>query len=143
MFPQAVNYLKVRRANRPSFEINCEQDVQDLLLAVIKCVFPDTRREEYTPKHANGTKRIDIVIPRIKSLIEVKYVRDERHSNNVADELKIDIESYHTYPNLNVFIAYIWDEEGFILDKHNFVKDLEGKRVKDNKEFNVEIFVGP
>lgn len=143
MFPQAVKFLKKRRASRPSFDITCEQDVQDLLLAVIKCTFPDAKREEYTPKHAGGTKKIDIIIPKIKTLIEVKFIRDKRHSNKVGDELKIDIESYHTYPSLNVFIAYIWDEEEFILDKHNFISDLEGKRIKEDKEFKVEVFVGP
>lgn len=121
MFPQSVKILNNRRADKPSYEINCEQDVQDLLLAIIKSVFPDAKREEFTPKHANGTKKIDIVIPRIKTLIEVKYVRDERHSKNIADELKIDIESYHTYPKLNVLIAYIWDNERFIFDKHNLM----------------------
>jgi hypothetical protein len=85
-FPQSVSVLTDRDGNRPDFEITCEQDVQDLLYAVMKPIFPDSRPEEYTKKHATTSKRIDFVIPEISTVIEAKYVRDSSHVGDIPDE---------------------------------------------------------
>jgi len=143
MFPQSISSLEKRLGNRPPFVIEKEQDVRDLLYSILKCVFPDTRMEEYTSKHAGATKRIDIVIPGIQTVIEVKFVRDASHSKTVADELKIDFESYHVHPHCKTLVAFVWDSGNHLPDQYNFVKDLRGLRVKGTSHFNVEVVVKP
>lgn len=143
MFPQTVRTLDARSGGRPPYKVENEQDVRDLLFAVVKCVFPDAILEDPTVKHAGGTKRIDIVIPTLSIVIEAKFVRDSNHARNVADELKIDIESYHVHPHCKTLFAFVWDEKNHLQDRSNFIKDLRGLRVEDDMRFNVEVVVAP
>lgn len=122
----SVSILDDRRGERPDFEIDCETDVQDLLFAIMKPIFPDARPEEYTPKDATDSKRIDFVIPDISTVIEVKYVRDSNHAGNLADELKIDIASYHAHENCQRMYCIVWDGDSEIDDVENFESDLTG-----------------
>ena len=84
-------------------------------------MFSDTRIEEHTRIHAGGAKRIDIVIPKISTVIEVKYVRDSTHAKKLADELRIDFESYHIHPSCKKLIAIVWDSNNLIINKLNFI----------------------
>jgi len=142
-FAESASILQDRDGGRPNFEITCEQDFQDLFYALIKPIFPDARPEEYTPKHATNSKRIDFVIPEISTVIEAKYVRDSSHANSIADELKVDIGSYHKHTDCNRMIAVVWDGKSYISDRVNFENDLTGPRVIDGVEFQVEVEVVP
>lgn len=142
-FPESVSILQDRDGERPDYEITCEQDVQDLLFAVMKPIFPDARDEEYTKKHGNKSKRVDFSIPEISTVIEAKYVRNASHANNISDELKVDVESYHTHPDCDDLIAVIWDGESHITDRSNFKNDLSGSRSFDGTEFEVEVKIIP
>lgn len=135
----AAHVLQDRSQGRPPFEITCEQDIHDLLYALLKPIFPETRVEEYTTKHADATKKIDIVVPEVSTGIEMKFVRDTGHASTIGDELKIDIESYHIHDKCNSLIAVIWDPESHISDPHNFRADLEGARSFDGRQFPVEV----
>lgn len=140
---ESAEILQDRDGERPDFNITCEQDMQDLLFAVMKPIFPDARPEEYTPKHGTNSKRIDFVIPEISTVIETKYVRDSSHASKVSDEIKVDIESYHTHTNCQRMYGIIWDGNSYITDKENFERDLTGPRTIDGEEFQVEIKIIP
>ena len=57
-FPLCCRLLLQRQRNRPPFQITNEYDAQDLLYVVIRSLFDDARREEWTPSRwfsqANG-----------------------------------------------------------------------------------------
>lgn len=143
MFPASARQLSNRQGNRPNYIISEEQDIRDLLYIIVKSIFPDARLEEFARVHAGTSKRVDIVIPTISTLVEVKYVRDKQHSKKIADELKIDFESYHTHPDCRRLFAYVWDEHNYLVDRSNFIKDLRGLRVKGESRFSVEVMVKP
>ncbi|QGA84004.1 hypothetical protein [Halomicrobium sp. LC1Hm] len=138
---ESALFLQDRREDRPPFEVTCENDIQDLLLAVIKPTFQTARIEEWTPKHATSSKRVDISIPEISSIVETKYVRSSSHSSGIGDELKIDIESYHSHENCSNLFAVVWDENSKIVDESNLESDLTGRRSKSGDEFDVEVKV--
>ena len=140
-FRRSADILTDRKGGRPDFQIEEESDVQDLLFAILKPIFPDARPEEYTPKHGGGSKRIDFVISEISTVIEVKYVRNNRHAKEVGDELKVDIESYFKHTDCTRMAALVWDEDRYIEDKSNFEKDLTGPRQIEGTEFNIETYV--
>lgn len=142
-FESSISILEGRRGDRPDFEIDCETDVQDLLFAILKPIFPDARPEEYTPQNATDSKRIDCVIPDISTVIEIKYVRDSSHANDVADELRIDIESYHAHEHCQRMYCIVWDADSEIDDVENFESDLTGPRTIDGNEVQVETKVLP
>lgn len=143
MFPSSAGYLKNRPGNRPSYSLDEEQDVRDLLYVFIKSIFPDAKMEEYTGVHAGSSKRIDIVVPGISTVIEVKFVRTSQHSKKVGDELRVDFESYHIHPNCEKLIAYVWDPTSLLADRSNFINDLRGLRSKGSSTFTVEVMVKP
>ena len=139
----SVRALQDRRGGRPDFAIEEERDIHDLLYALLKPVFPESRVEEYTEKHAEKSKKIDIIVPEISTGIEVKYTHSPSQARDLGDELKIDIESYHVHENCNNMIAVIWDSERHIEDRHNFKNDLEGERSYGGRTFPVEVeFLG-
>ena len=61
----------------------------------------------------------------------------------VADELRIDFESYHTHPDCKKLIAYVWDPNQRLIDRANFINDLRGLRVKGASKFSVDVIVKP
>lgn len=140
-FPVIAGHLAKRKHNRPSYNIENEYDVQDLLYANIRSIFEDARLEEWTPKHGGLSKRIDIVVPSAEVVIEVKYVRDPSHGKKIGDELKIDIESYHSHSSCKSLLFLIYDPEGNIVDPAVITNDLSGRRVKGKSCFDVRVLV--
>ena len=136
-----INFLEKRKHNRPSFVVENEYDVQDLLYVMIKSIFSDAKLEEYTGKHAGGSKRIDIVLPSIDVVIETKFVRDKEHAKTVINELKIDIESYHIHPNCKTMCVLIYDPCKHIMDPKNIIEDISGLRIIKGKQFEVKLTI--
>lgn len=139
--PIAVKSLTERGEKRPSFELAAERDLQDMFYFVLRCVFEDAKREEWTPSAAGGAKRIDLAIPSERILIEVKVVRDVSHGKRVADELRVDIESYHTHPACGTLFAVVWDPERHISDPRAVERDLTAVRSKGGASFDAVVRV--
>lgn len=133
--------LAKRRRGKDSFNITDEYDVQDLLFACVRSIFDDARTEEWTPKHAGTAKRIDIDIPSLSVLIESKCIRDLKHAKSVADEIKIDIGSYHAHSSCKELFVLIYDPKVLIVDPQTIEKDLSGHRMKNKNEFDVMVMV--
>lgn len=140
-FPVIRRLVAERKHGRPAFAIETEYDVQDLLFCILRSVFSDARTEDWTPMHAGSSKRIDMVIPSLRVVIETKLVRDGRHARAIADELKIDIESYHSHPACGTLIAFVHDPHQYIVDPEQLMRDLSGHRAKGKASFNVEVLV--
>jgi hypothetical protein len=140
-FPMAARIVEDRSHQRPPYLIANEYDVQDLLFAIIRSVFEDAKREEWTPQMAGSSKRIDIVIGSIQTVVKVKFVRDRAHSRSVADELRIDFECYHERVECEQFVALVFDPEHHVMDPDQFSKDLSGLRQKRAHSFNVSVLV--
>jgi hypothetical protein len=140
-FPVVERVMRDRKQGRPAFVVENEYDVQDLLYAIIRAVFDDAKREEWTPQRAGSAKRIDMLIASIETAIETKYVRDENHAKKVADELMVDIECYHARPECRHLIALVIDPHRHIPDPAQFGDDLSGLRQKDGHTFEVSVLV--
>jgi len=140
-FRVGAKLLVERGHNRPPFLIETEYDVQDLLFACVRSLFNDARTEEWTPKHASTSKRVDIVVPSAGVLIEVKYIRNRPHSKSVSDEIKVDIESYHSHPSCKTLLVLIYDPQGHLTDPDSLEMDLSGRRIKGNSSFDVQVMV--
>jgi hypothetical protein len=136
-----IGYLQKRKHDRPPVKFENEYDLQDLLYIMIKPVFPDAITEEYTPKNAGSSKRIDIAITSIKTVVEAKFVRNKAHASSVGDEIKVDIESYHTHPACKTLCVLVYDPGKHIADPVNLKDDLTGLRVINGKQFETRVVV--
>jgi hypothetical protein len=131
-----------RRNGRPNVAVTSEYDVQDLAELALRAVFPDVEREGWTPQSAGSAKRIDIVIPSSSIVIECKYVRDPTHARKkLADELRIDFESYHEHHACRDLFAYIFDPNNYISDPTYFADSLNGIRQKRDHTFSVYVLI--
>jgi hypothetical protein len=133
--------LSGRSHGRPDVEVTSEYDVQDLAELALGALFGDVSREEWTPKNAGTAKRIDIVIPSLLTVVECKYVRDPAHARRVADELRIDFETYHDHSACRELLVYIYDPNQHIADPELFVNDLSGPRQKRDHVFSVSVLI--
>jgi hypothetical protein len=140
-FSAISRHLSQRRHGRPTFRIGNKYDVQDLLYGCVRSVFRDARLEEWTPKHGGTSKRIDIVVPSAETVIETKIIRSVAHARTISDELKIDIESYHSHGNCKNLLVLVWDPKAQIKDPAPISDDLSGHRVKGNNVFDVTVAV--
>lgn len=142
-FHISVTSLIERRKGKAPFKIDDEYDVQDLLYIMLKPIFEDLEREEYTARDAGSQKRVDLVIRDINAVIEAKCVMNSIQASKVGDELKIDIESYYNHPNCETLFIFIYNPNRKIKDPRVLEKNLSGERRKKDKEFIVRAVVRP
>lgn len=115
-------------------EIQNEYDLQHIMYAVIKALYPSARRE-VNQDTGYSTVRFDIVIEEIDTVIELKCTRVDHSENKLYRELG---EDGYFYKCSNLFI-YVYDKQGKISDVNNFVKALE--RTKETAGKNVKVYV--
>ena len=117
-----------RHENRDTIIIKDEYDVQDLLHALLKIFFDDIRPEEYTPRYAGKSSRIDFLIKSEKIAIEVKKTREGLEGKQIADQLFVDIERYKkSHPSCEYLFCFVYDPENLIQNPIGFEKDINEK----------------
>lgn len=141
-FPNAIKkIINNRRKGHPEFKINDEYDLQDILYVIIKSIFPNMRDEEVTPKQGIKSSRIDFILKEEKILIEVKMMKkNDSNEKDFIEQLKVDIESYHTSQWLNKLFCFVYDPFNKTKDISNFY-DLNGNRTKGDHNYDVEVIV--
>jgi hypothetical protein len=140
-FPVVASHLAGRGRGRPPIAVENEYDVQDLLYVNLRAIFADTRYEEWTPQIAGRSKRIDLVLPELEVVIEVKMIRNAGHGRSVVDELMVDFESYHSHANCRVLLALVYDPGHHVPDAQRYMSELSGTRVKNGHTFDVEVII--
>lgn len=132
-----------RRKDHPVFRIADEYDVQDLLYTVLKCSFPKLKEEDPTPRVGAKSNKIDLILREEGILIEVKMIKESDSSEKpFVEQLKNDIQSYHTCEWLKHLTFFVYDPFSKIKDVHNFY-DLNGEQVINGKKFTINVIINP
>jgi hypothetical protein len=140
-FHRAVVHLSHRRRGRAVIDFSDEYDVQDVFGTVLKCIYDDVRKEEWTPSYAGKAGRIDFIITDVKTAAELKRARSRQQ---VAEELMIDIEKYAQRSDINRLVCYVYDPDGFLRrDAGQIERDLSGLRTHDGRTLDVIVLVRP
>ncbi len=143
-FSDLVLALSQRRKGKATIQVEDEYDVQDILYVTLKPAFPDLEREEPTPKDLGANKRIDLVSAVYKIVIEIKIVRDQKHAQSIFDEIKVDLQSYHTHPSCKELWFFIYDPEKLIQSARQREKEFMGPmEVRPGKVLNVTLRIRP
>lgn len=108
-FQLFVERLQVRQRSRPPYPVVDEYDVQDLLHAILKLHFEDVRPEEWTPSYAGNSSRIDFLLPRERTIIEVKMTRLNLGQKEVANELIVDAARYAKMLHVDNLVCFVYD----------------------------------
>jgi len=124
-FHRAARQLEKRYSERETIIISDEYDTQDLLRGLLSIEFDSVQAEEYGPRFAGKRPRIDFFLRLESTGIEVKRVRDEDHANKLNEEIIIDKEYYSNNPNITQLYFFIYDPNALLLQRIDFIEDLE------------------
>lgn len=126
-FHLVAELLRIRKENKTRFEIKDENDVHFLLHPLLRLDFDSVKHEESLPDFAGKNPKIDFFIPD-KTGIEVKKVRNSKHSKTIIDEISADKDLYRKDSRIKELFFFVYDPESYIRDRTSFVKDLEGNK---------------
>ncbi|WP_437956633.1 hypothetical protein WME76_35385 [Sorangium sp. So ce119] len=125
-FREVVTPLIRRRAAKTPFSIADEYDVQDLLHMALRALTLEVRVEEPGASFAGAGSLRDFFVPKARTVIEVKRVRDSNHGRRgVADELMADRVRHANHGGCERLVCLVFDPEGHISNPVVFKQDLE------------------
>ena len=124
-FHRVVRQFQQRHNDRPTFDIEDEYDVQDMLHALLSLHFEDIRPEEWTPSYAGASSRVDFLLKQEKIVVEVKKTRNGLKAREVCEQLIIDIARYQTHQDCKLLLCFVYDPDGKIANPVGLEKDLE------------------
>ncbi|MEG4809456.1 hypothetical protein QUA79_18425 [Microcoleus sp. F8-D1] len=91
--------------------IENEYHVQNLLYFLLAAVFADIIEEEYTGAVGQKKPRVDLVIPSLKLVIEIKFWYRKDKPQRIIGEIAEDTSLYLAEGSLHEqIIAFIWDD---------------------------------
>ena len=115
--------------NLKKITIQNEYDLQHLLYASLKPLYPGIRKE-VSKDSGIGTVREDILIPDLDVVLEAKCTRDSMTLKKLIEEIEADIVHYQ---EKNIFF-YVYDKKKIIKETKNFNdyfnKQFDRKTVK-------------
>lgn len=106
------------------WEIQNEYHVQNLLYAVLAPLFYDLSDEETLPPIGQKNPRLDLSIPSIGTIVEVKFLRPGVAMQKMIDEIATDVGLYKTDPRWTSLIPFIWDDSARTEDHAKLVSGL-------------------
>lgn len=103
---------RTKNSDGVKWDICNEYHVQNLLYVLLAPIFNDIEDEVYTEQIGQKTARIDLRIPSINLIIEVKYRKDKNKSfQALIGEMAEDRSLYRADSRFrnNTFICFLWD----------------------------------
>jgi len=110
------------------WHVENEYHVQALLWTILAPIFPDLEDEENLPSVGHKRPRVDLAVPSIRTLIEVKYMRGGAQSDfaKVIDEVAADASLYlSTTKAFDKIVAFVWDDSAHSEQHHELQSGLE------------------
>lgn len=101
---------KTRNSDVMQWDVQNEYHVQNLLYAILAPLFPDLNDEETLPPVGQKSPRVDLSIPSLKTIIEVKFLRPGVAIQKMISEIAEDVGLYKTDPRWTSLIPFIWDD---------------------------------
>jgi hypothetical protein len=115
---------------RPTLDVRDEYDVQDLFHALLLLHFSDVRSEEWTPSYAGGSARMDLLLPEIEAVVELKMMRQSLTTKQLGEQLIVDIAKYKTHPTCRTLFCVVYDPEGRVVNPRGVENDLSREHEK-------------
>ncbi|WP_104668360.1 hypothetical protein [Ensifer adhaerens] len=110
------------------WHVENEYHVQALLWTILAPIFPDLEDEENLPSIGHKRPRVDLAVPSIRTLIEVKYMRGGAQADfaKVIDEVAADASLYlSTSKAFDRIVAFVWDDSAHPEQHHELQSGLE------------------
>lgn len=102
---------RVRNGTARQWHVDHEYHVQNLLWAILRPAFPDLRREEYTDPLGPLHPRLDLGVPSLRLIIEVKFWRDSASAAQMVEQIASDSSVYFNSQarRYDSLVPLVWD----------------------------------
>jgi hypothetical protein len=129
---------KTKKSLVAKWHIENEYHVQNLLWAILAPIFPDLENEENFPSLGHKHPRCDLVIPSLRLIIEVKFMRKGTSGDfsKMIEEIAADASLYLSDTSkYDRIIPFIWDnsvrheEHGELIQGLNKIPGILGSVV--------------
>lgn len=107
------------------WEVENEYHVQNLLWAVLAPLFPDLNDEETLPPVGQKNPRVDLSVPSLRTVVEVKFMRTGTSFQDVIEEIAADASLYATDPRWTSLIPFVWDDARRVEEHEKLVAGLK------------------
>ncbi|MBS1773675.1 MAG: hypothetical protein JST82_12525 [Bacteroidetes bacterium] len=141
-FMECVRYLNTRRS-KTNLNLDSEEAVQDTIYIMLRPWVMDIRPESPTGKVANRYSIKDFLLPALRTVIEVKFIRDKTHGKSISQEINDDIETYRYHPQCDNLIFFIYDPDALIPDRLQLEKHVTSKRSYSDKTLTCFCIIKP
>jgi hypothetical protein len=131
--------LRLRKDYRPTLEVDDDDDLQDLLCALLKVEFDEVTTNEWTPPYAQGASRTTLLVNSDKIAIVAKKTGPGLTAKELGDQVAADSAYYRAQGRCSTVFCFMYDPEGRI----GSPKRLETTLTSVSEHCRVEVLVAP
>jgi REase_DpnII-MboI len=136
----------IRRFNRREkgltpWPVTREDDVRDLLFAMLRSSLADLKPEEPVPSRAGSSSFVDLASSAAKLSLEIKWTGKKGQWKRIVKEIYADIQGYALHPDCRTLVFVIVDAVRDFPDPHLVQRDLSGRQVLMGKDIDVQVFI--
>ncbi|MBM4126737.1 MAG: hypothetical protein FJ247_05220 [Nitrospira sp.] len=131
--------LHLRTDSRPTIEIEDDQDLVDLLRALLRLEFDEVGTDEWTPPYSNGKPKATLLLNSERIAIVAKKTRPGLTDKDIAEQVAADSGYYSAHNQCTTLFCFVYDPEGRIGSPKRLEKDVTN--VSDR--YTIEVLVAP
>lgn len=115
---------KTKKCTTQKWDIQNEYHVQSLLWSLLRPLFSDLKDEEYLQSIGYKHPRVDLAIPSLRLIIEVKYLRSSVQSSlaKITEEIAADANLYLNGNDFDQIIVFVWDHSASVQHHESLVQ---------------------
>ncbi|MCP9463696.1 MAG: hypothetical protein NNA25_02745 [Nitrospira sp.] len=131
--------LHLRKDSRPTIEINDDEDLRDLLKALLKMEFDEIMTDGWAPSSTGKMLSSALFLSEEGIAIVAKKTRAGMTLKDLADQITADAAFYASHHPAGTLFCFVYDPEGRIGSPKQFEMDL----TQTGNEYAVEVLVAP
>lgn len=108
----------------PPLALTGEKGLQDVINAILRLHFEDVRPEDAVPQRSGAASFVDLFLPEIGLVVEVKMTRATLKDKKIGEELLVDAGRYPAHIGCLAILAVVYDPDHFVSNPKGLEADL-------------------
>lgn len=136
-----IRSFNQREKGLSPWPVDREDDVRDLLYAMLRPTLFDLVKEEPVPSLSGTHKFADLCSKASRILLEVKWIGRKGYWKKALEQIHTDIQCYPSHPSCETLVFVILDSARDIPDPRMVEREMSRKQVIDDRHVDVRVFV--
>ena len=137
----SIRLFNKREKGLAPWPVNREDDVRDLLYAVLRASVLDLKREEPVSSRAATYKVVDLYSEVGRLFVELKWIKKPEQWKQILKQINDDIQSYVADSRCHTLVFVVIDAVRDIPDPALVERDLSKTQTVDERSIDVMTFV--